>query len=47
MTTAQEGLDAITARFGAHPRHRALHAKGVICASTFTATPGRKARRCR
>src|SRR3954468_15915582 len=39
MTTAEEGLAAITRRFGAHARHRALHAKGVICASTFTATP--------
>jgi catalase len=39
MTTPHEGLAAITARFGAHPRHRALHAKGVICSSTFVATP--------
>ncbi len=38
MTTAEEGLAAITARFGVHARHRALHAKGVICTSTFTAT---------
>ncbi len=39
MTTPEEGLAAIHARFGAHAGHRALHAKGVICASTFTATP--------
>ena len=39
MTTPEEGLAAITARFGAHARHRALHAKGVICTATFTATP--------
>ena len=39
MTTPEEGFAAITARFGAHPRRRALHAKGVICTSTFTATP--------
>jgi catalase len=39
VTTAEEGLAAITARFGVHARHRALHAKGVICTSTFTATP--------
>lgn len=39
MTTPEEGLAAIHARFGAHPRHRALHAKGVICTATFTATP--------
>ena len=35
----EEGLAAIHARFGAHAGHRALHAKGVICAATFTATP--------
>ncbi len=39
MTTPEEGLAAIHARFGAHAGHRALHAKGVICTSTFTATP--------
>lgn len=39
MTTPEEGLAAIHARFGAHAGHRALHAKGVICAATFTATP--------
>lgn len=38
MTTPEEGLAAIDSRFGVHPRQRALHAKGVICASTFTAT---------
>jgi catalase len=32
-------MAAIESRFGSHPRHRALHAKGVICRSTFTATP--------
>jgi catalase len=39
MTTAEEGFAAITRRFGVHAGHRALHAKGVICTSTFTATP--------
>jgi catalase len=39
MTTPEEGLAAIDARFGVHARHRALHAKGVICTATFTATP--------
>jgi catalase len=39
VTTPEEGLAAITARFGTHARHRALHAKGVICTATFTATP--------
>jgi catalase len=38
VTTPEEGLAAITARFGVHARHRALHAKGVICSATFTAT---------
>lgn len=39
MITAQEALLAITNRFGRHPSYRALHAKGVVCAGTFTATP--------
>jgi catalase len=38
-TTPKEALGKIDARFGAHARHRALHAKGVICKATFTATP--------
>ena len=38
MTTPEAGLAAITSRYGVHARHRALHAKGVFCASTFTAT---------
>src|SRR6476646_2090020 len=25
--------------YGTHPGHRAAHAKGVLCAATFTATP--------
>ncbi len=40
MTTSHaQGLANIHARFGAHDRHRALHAKGVHCTATFTATP--------
>lgn len=39
MTTPEEGMRAIESRFGSHPRHRALHAKGVLCSATFTATP--------
>jgi len=39
MTTPEEGMAAIESRFGSHSRHRALHAKGVICRATFTATP--------
>jgi catalase len=39
MTTHEEGLAIIHARFGAHDGHRALHAKGIHCVGTFTATP--------
>ncbi len=39
MTTPEEGLAKIHARFGAHDGHRALHAKGIHCVGTFTATP--------
>lgn len=38
-TTPEDAMDTIRARFGTHPGHRALHAKGVICSGTFTATP--------
>jgi catalase len=31
-------VDAINAVYGSHPRTRALHAKGVFCEATFTAT---------
>jgi catalase len=39
MTTPDEALAKIHARFGAHDGHRALHAKGIHCVGTFTATP--------
>lgn len=32
-------VDALAATYGAHAGHRAAHAKGVLCAGTFTATP--------
>src|SRR5438067_12675170 len=32
-------VDGINATYGSHARHRAAHAKGVLCAATFTATP--------
>ena len=32
-------VDGLNATYGAHPRSRAAHAKGVLCAATFTATP--------
>lgn len=38
MTTHEEALAKIHARFGAHDGHRALHAKGIHCVGTFTAT---------
>ena len=38
MTTHEEGLAKIHARYGAHDGHRALHAKGIHCFGTFTAT---------
>lgn len=34
-----EIVDAIHGVYGAHPGHRAQHAKGVLCAGIFTATP--------
>lgn len=38
-TTPEQAMDKIHARFGAHDGHRALHAKGIHCTGTFTATP--------
>jgi catalase len=32
-------VEAANAIYGAHPRHRALHAKGIFCSGTFTASP--------
>ena len=37
--TPEEGFEKIHDRFGVHDGHRALHAKGVLCKGTFTATP--------
>jgi catalase len=37
--TGREAVDAANAVFGAHAGHRALHAKGVLCQGTFTASP--------
>jgi catalase len=39
LATPQQALDAIHGRFGRHPGHRALHAKGILLKGTFTATP--------
>jgi catalase len=38
-TSPERAMEIIHARYGAHDGHRALHAKGVICAASFTATP--------
>ncbi len=32
-------VDALNAAYGVHAGHRAAHAKGVLCAATFTALP--------
>ncbi|MFL6109640.1 MAG: catalase, partial [Marmoricola sp.] len=34
-----EAINQINKAFGAHPGHRALHAKGAFYQGTFTATP--------
>ncbi|MEO6471234.1 MAG: catalase family peroxidase [Aeromicrobium sp.] len=39
MIEPDEAIDIIHARFGSHPRTRALHAKGTWLEGTFTATP--------
>ena len=39
MIGPEEGIDVINRRFGSHPRRRALHAKGIWCSGSFTATP--------
>jgi catalase len=36
---AEEIVDALNAINGSHPGCRAVHAKGTVCAGTFTATP--------
>ena len=41
--TPHEVVDAINAVSGAHPGHRAAHAKGTLMAATFTATPEARA----
>jgi len=32
-------VDGLNSAYGVHPGHRAAHAKGVLCAATFTASP--------
>ena len=39
MISPEQAIEAIEERFGDHPRHRGLHAKGSLYSGTFTATP--------
>jgi catalase len=39
VISPEQSIEAIGERFGEHPRHRGLHAKGALYAGTFTATP--------
>ena len=39
MISPEQALDGIAERYGHHPRHRGLHAKGTLYSGTFTATP--------
>jgi catalase len=38
-TPSERIVDTINAVHGAHPGHRAVHAKGTVCEGSFTATP--------
>ena len=42
MPSAKDVVDAINDISGSHAGHRAAHAKGIVCAGTFTASPGAK-----
>ena len=42
MPSAKDVVDAISDISGSHPGHRAAHAKGIVCAGTFTASPEAK-----
>ena len=37
--TPEQAVDTANEVFGRHPGYRALHAKGILCAGRFTATP--------
>lgn len=39
MITPEDAIDRINAAYGRHPGYRALHAKGLFCKGSFTATP--------
>ena len=40
---AERCVDAINELTGRHPGHRAAHARGILCAGTFTPAPGASA----
>ena len=42
MPSAEDVVDAINDISGSHPGRRAAHAKGIVCAGTFTPSPGAK-----
>ncbi len=37
---AEQLVDSLNATYGVHPGYRAAHAKGVLCAATFTPSTG-------
>jgi catalase len=39
VISPEQAIASIGERYGDHPRHRALHAKGTLYSGTFTATP--------
>jgi catalase len=39
VISPEEAIEAVDWRFGRHPRHRALHAKGSLYSGRFTAAP--------
>ena len=39
MVSPEQAIAVINERFGKHPQFRALHAKGIVCRGSFTATP--------
>jgi catalase len=39
VITPEQVVDAVNERYGRHPGYRTLHAKGIFCRATFTATP--------
>jgi catalase len=39
VLTPEQAIDAVNQRYGQHAGFRALHAKGLVCGGTFTATP--------